>query len=667
MEDDLSSRLCLAFVGMSGVGYAPFLRALLVVGLAIAAQSHSPAEPRPQKQSKPPLQAETDLVVMRAIFVDSRGRRITNLTADDIIVKDDGEVQKLSTFEAPSQHEKSHDAVSSGHSAQTSTFAATQNGQALEVLILLPGMGFTNRYFALQAVAKYLESKHDGLTRVAVADASGAALRFTPQDQEMSHFARSLLKLSIPPVGFESWRFRQSAVRLCESMKEMPGKKAIVLLSDFYRFPNPYNLGTQPDDVLSIALDIGAAVYTVDTRGVMPVIPFGDASSAGTNFDTSGQSFALMTEQGELADIASETGGDFVPGNDLGAAFKEMERDASSSYFLEYYKDGLKHDGAFHSIKIVSKRRGIHVRARKGYFAPIKGLNEMDSNSQLRMALASDYLFHDVRIRFRPYFFPSAEPGQSFTVTILGLEFGWASKASDSLLAGPLSILGTILAPGNRAEDFSNESVPRVVSEPGTLPTYYLESTVQTPAMRLPSGDNVIKVAARAATGELGSAVLRLPVPEQQTMGIRISSLLISRQADTVKAPEQGTELSNPLIAGDVRVVPQISNRFRAGENLIFFARVAGNDNKTPLAASISVKELSGVTLVGPISTELRGPGDVSPFGIPVLFSLPASDFAHGGGQFVAELTIKQQGGKVVGSESAAFAITRENEGGNAN
>lgn len=660
----LFSQLRRVVAGTSNLGYAAFFRVLLATCVAIAAQNNCPAEQKPRKPLAPSLRANTDLVRVRAIFVDSRGRRITNLRADDIVLKDNGEVQKLSTFEAPRQPERKDDDVLDGRSGEESTLAGSQDLQAQEVLILLLGMEFTSRHYALEAVAKYLESKHNGLTKVAVADASGAVMPFTSQDQEMTDFARSLLKVQIPPLGFESRRFRQSAVRFCESMKELTGKKAIVLFSDFYG--NHYRLGTQPADLVPMALDIGAAVYPVDARGVMTVSPIGDASSATINLDVTGQAFAIMHQQSELAEISSQTGGDFLPGNDLGAAFREVERDASSSYLLEYYKSGLKHDGTFHSIKIIAKRRGIHARVRKGYYAPIPAMNEVDPNSQLRLALASDYPFRDVRINFRPFFLPGGEAGQTFTVTILGLQFRWALTSSEPFGADPLLILGTIRAPGNRVEDFSEEGLPNVTSETGTPPTYHLESTLFTPPLRLPAGDNVIKVAARAASGMLGNAVLQLAVPEPQTKDIRISSLIISRHTESLKTSEQHADSHNPLIVGDAEVVPEISSQFKSGENLIFFARVAGGDEKTPLSASLSVKTPSGVTLAGPISTDLRQLDDGSHFGVPILFRLPASNFAHEGGLFVAVLTIKRADGKVLGSTSATLAVIREDEGGSA-
>lgn len=658
------SRLQFAFVKLSGAGLLSFLRALTILGMTQIAR---PDECTSQEPSKPTIQVETDLVAVRAVFVDSRGKRVSDVRADDVVLLDNSKVQRLSKFEAPVRIENAQAAGSPGRSAKEPVFEALRDQQTLEVLILLTGMWFNDRHYALEAVARYLERKHDGHTKVAVADASGTMLPFTSEGQEMTDFARSLLKLSIPPVGFESWKFHRSAGQLCQSMKEMPGRKAIVLVSDFYRSRNPAIYTTQPDDLLSTALDIGAAVYAVDSRGVVPVIPFGDASSPGGSFNASAQSFALMHENGAMAYISSATGGDYQPGNDLGAIFRDVEQDASSSYLLEYYNAGLKHDGSFHSIKVLSKREGIQARTRIGYFAPLPGLSDLDPSSQLKMALASEYPFHDILIQFRPYFFPSAGPGtKTIVVGIVGVEFSWVAQASDPLAAGPLSIIGTIRAPGNGVEDFSDQAVPRAVSEPENSLSYDMESTIYMPAMRLSPGENSIKLAARSVTGKLGTAVLRLAIPQQQPFGIEMSSLVISRQAEVVNTAGRRADLYDPLVVGDLRIAPHISNRFKASDNLTFFARVTGWDKKTPLSASISVKEVRDMRLVGTFLKDIMDPGDSSSFDVPVLFELSASNFARESGAFVAELTIKQGSGQVVASRSATFTVSGQNNQTNA-
>ena len=48
---------------------------------------------------------------------------------------------------------------------------------------------------------------------------------------------------------------------------------------------------------------------------------------------------------------------------------KQIIRDSSGYYLLGYNSTQAPTDGKFHEIKVRVKRRGVEVRARKGYWA----------------------------------------------------------------------------------------------------------------------------------------------------------------------------------------------------------------------------------------------------------------------------------------------------------
>ena len=55
--------------------------------------------------------------------------------------------------------------------------------------------------------------------------------------------------------------------------------------------------------------------------------------------------------------------------NDLAVGMKQIIRDASGYYLLGYNSTQAPTDGKFHEIEVNVKRRGVDVRARKGYWA----------------------------------------------------------------------------------------------------------------------------------------------------------------------------------------------------------------------------------------------------------------------------------------------------------
>ena len=607
-----------------------------------------------------PIQVTTDLVTLQAVFVDAHGKRITDLNADEISVKDDGEAQTLVTFEpprlAPAKAFVPRQAGISGGSGA----GATARESKFHVLVLLPGMEFADRHYALQAAAKYLQQEHERGTTIGVADTTGATLPFTSKQEEIAEFGRALLRQPMPSAGwFGSLKYRRESQALCLTLKEMEGRKAIVLFTDYYRIDNPAIWTSQPDDVLSCALTANAAVYPVDARGVQPEIPFGDASSSGVSAGASAWSFTNVKEMNDLTGLAVETGGSYEVGNDLGSVFQRVQKDGASSYILGYYKHQLKLDGRFHSLRVECKRRGVRAHTRSGYFAGVGGIRELPPDDQLRVLLTAERPFDDVRIRLKPYFFPFTDEVENTVVAVVGMAFRWTSSGTESAEAKRVSVLGVLHGPEDAVlyEGRLDAASTRVSSDLTALTASAVSEPIQ-----LPVGDSAIKVAARAETGELGNASLEFSVPNQSRSGIRLSSLVVARQTQPVEANDERLQSDDPLLVENRRIIPQGTNLFDSGDELFFYARVAGACRKSQLSAILSFQGTSGEKIFHALTLDLANEEEASLFGIPVLFRVPASAFQSKGESIVAVLSIKQADGKVAASASTSFLILRGTE-----
>jgi len=79
---------------------------------------------------------------------------------------------------------------------------------------------------------------------------------------------------------------------------------------------------------------------------------------------------AASPEEGPnlLRVLADDTDGALLGPADFGAGLKQMMADASS-YYLVTYRSARNRDGLFHALYVTAKRPGIHVRARKGFWA----------------------------------------------------------------------------------------------------------------------------------------------------------------------------------------------------------------------------------------------------------------------------------------------------------
>ena len=110
---------------------------------------------------------------------------------------------------------------------------------------------------------------------------------------------------------------------------------------------------------------MNTSIYPVDPRG-LAVFEYGvDKGIAITTDATS-----LRQMQDTLHVLAANTDGRaIVNRNDLATGMKQIIRDSSGYYLLGYNSSQAPTDGKFHNIKVNVKRKGIEVRARKGYWA----------------------------------------------------------------------------------------------------------------------------------------------------------------------------------------------------------------------------------------------------------------------------------------------------------
>lgn len=107
------------------------------------------------------------------------------------------------------------------------------------------------------------------------------------------------------------------------------------------------------------------SIYAVDPRG-LAVFEYGINEGIGLQQDAANLRASVDT----LHVMSNNTDGRaIVNRNDLAAGMKQIMRDSSGYYLLGYNSSQAPTDGKFHAIKVAVKRRGVDVRARKGYWA----------------------------------------------------------------------------------------------------------------------------------------------------------------------------------------------------------------------------------------------------------------------------------------------------------
>lgn len=151
-------------------------------------------------------------------------------------------------------------------------------------------------------------------------------------------------------------------------------------------FFNSVDLFNRMRDVFSSASRTNTAIYTLDPRG-LATGEF-DVSEPGVAYESDRRVLNEATDM--LRVLASETDGRAIVGrNDPLPELRQMIRDTSAYYLLGYTSTEAPRDGKFHEIKVSVKRKGVELRARKGYWAMSPDDIER-STAPSKPALASD-------------------------------------------------------------------------------------------------------------------------------------------------------------------------------------------------------------------------------------------------------------------------------------
>ncbi|HZQ20898.1 MAG TPA: VWA domain-containing protein [Terriglobales bacterium] len=166
------------------------------------------------------------------------------------------------------------------------------------------------------------------------------------------------------------------------------------------------NYGEQMREVAAALSQAKLAIYPIDMGGVKTEAFF-DADTrtrsktADTGATASREMNAIDHEAEMNADrheamysLASETGGRVcLEDNDLGDCIQRAMNDSSSFYEISYYPTSTDWNGEFRKIIVKSKRAGLHLAYREGYFArPDDSADPKSAQASLRQAGCDDYL-----------------------------------------------------------------------------------------------------------------------------------------------------------------------------------------------------------------------------------------------------------------------------------
>ena len=283
--------------------------ALLPVAIGLLAQQPTPATPTAQR----PIIVRVERVPVLFTALDRKERFVTDLSRDEIHVFDNKKKQEILEF-------------------------TKESDLPLRIGLLIDASNSVRERFKFEqeAAIEFLNSVLRPKTDRAM------VLSFDTNAEVVQNFTDDLGKLS----------------EAIHSLRPGGGvRRTIILISDG---DDNQSRGSR-EDTLAMAQRGEVTIFAISTNRGNPEQTEKSAKPAGGE------------QQGDrvLRRFAEETGGRvFFPfkAADLNTSFERIGQELRSQYAL-LYRPNTPRDGSFHSIEVVSQRKGVKIRARKGYFA----------------------------------------------------------------------------------------------------------------------------------------------------------------------------------------------------------------------------------------------------------------------------------------------------------
>jgi VWFA-related protein len=224
--------------------------------------------------------------------------------------------------------------------------------------------------------------------------------------------------------------------RVLTSLAAAKGRKSVILVSEGFIYdPNL----SEFKDTVQASRRGNAALYFLDARGLTGM-PTYFTAEFGPPIDTRdiGAVFLDTLQEAEGAEsLASDSGGFSVKNtNDLGKGIERIADESRSYYLLGYIPTVNARDGRFRKIQVkVPGRKGLNIRARKGYYAPLD--EKVDPKKPqavdpvIQAALDSPYQEQGVPLRTTSYVFDETLLGKASALIAADVDvskFAYAEK-----------------------------------------------------------------------------------------------------------------------------------------------------------------------------------------------------------------------------------------------
>ncbi len=598
------------------------------------------------RAQEPLARVNVDLVQVDVIVTDAKGNHVTDLTAADFEILEDGKPQRIANFSlvaagpATAEEKAGHVPAAARDEAPIAA-ARIAPGQADRTMaIVIDDLGISEQSFAAVHVAleKFIDQVGPG-DLVALVTTSGrlGALQRLTSDKRLLRAALDKFK-SLPnhrPGVTDDdftcvWYNHKAAMpiaevqdqdvwlsisrdrdaqrelendhraayygllsistlrRLVDGLRELPGRKSILLVSEGLPLVRSQGSGeTNPrvteayEAFLNHANRAEVTVNTLDPRGLVATFATAEGGHQGSDSCESARGTEFTLSQQQLRDVAHRTGGISITNdNDLSGSAARVFND-QLEYYLIGYKPPETADAShaargYRKIAIRVKRPGLKVRFHSSiYKEEPPEPSQQDGGKLLATAVASPFAIPNVRIRFASRFWDAGPEAGSIIDTILEIDardLTFITDASGRRQA-KFEILAAVYGTAAKPLDTFEKSYTVSLTE-AAYQRAMRDGLVQ--QLQLPvrqAGAYQIRGAVRdKASGRIGSASEFVEVPDLSHGRLALSGIVLSRGSREPGAAEAANIL-----------------RFRAGEQVDYAYQVL---NAVPAADGSPKMEL---------------------------------------------------------------------------
>jgi len=215
--------------------------------------------------------------------------------------------------------------------------------------------------------------------------------------------------------------------RVLQSLATTRGRKSMILVSEGFIYDPNLDEFKQ---VVQASKRANVAIYFLNSRGLEGVSDFQGAEfGPALPEQDMGATFGDAMEAAAGAEsLAADSGGFTVRNtNDLGKGIQRIADDSRAYYLVGYVPQNAKRDGRFRKIDLKVNRKGVDVRARKGYFAPLEGPQGAEKKPAgpdpgIQAALDSPFEEQGIPLRMTAHVFSETLLGKAAVVVTIDVD-----------------------------------------------------------------------------------------------------------------------------------------------------------------------------------------------------------------------------------------------------